>query len=309
MLSPDDVVRQLRASGSLRDVAPGISGLSGPVAALRREIEEAIGDIARAETPNEWYAPAGVSFDTLERAKYFSSFPQWLSTASHLGGDEATLHSIASSSSPARATASLPRAAEVALPPAVCYNTYASLADSTIGASLLMTAQGTCWRHEGDRHSALERAWAFTMREIVCLGTPWDVKSLLDRAVERTSALAARLGIETEIVVASDPFFAPSARGRAALQRIKGLKHELVFRFPDGRPLAIASFNDHEEFFGDAFCISLPDGKPASSGCVAFGIERWLLAILVTHGVDPAEWPFGALASSHRPSRIGAIDL
>ena len=309
MLQPEEVVRRLREGGSLWDVAPGVSGLSGRVAALRREIEGAIADIARAETPNEWCAPAGVSFDTLERAKYFSSFPQWLSTASHLSGDEAILHSIASSESPGRAARSSASAPQIALPPAVCYNTYAALADSTIDAPVMMTAQGTCWRHEGERHSPLERGWAFTMREIVCLGTPWDVKSLLDRGVERASALAARLELETEIVVASDPFFAPSARGRAALQRIKGLKHELVFRFPDGRPLAIASFNDHEEFFGDAFSISLADGSTASSGCVAFGLERWLLAVLVTYGVDPADWPFGILAGSHRPSHSGAIGI
>jgi hypothetical protein len=144
------------------------------------------------------------------------------------------------------------------------------------------------------------------MREIVCLGAAWDVKSLLDRGVERASALAARLGLETELVLASDPFFAPTARGRAALQRIKGLKHELVFRFPDNRQLAIASFNDHEAFFGDSFGISLNDGSPASSGCVAFGLERWLLAVLVTHGVDPTDWPLAALAGSHRLTHSGA---
>ena len=93
------------------------------------------------------------------------------------------------------------------------------------------------------------------------------------------------------MAAASDPFFAPTARGRAALQRIKGLKHELVFHFTDGRPLAIASFNDHELFFGEAFGITLPDGTPAWSGCVAFGLERWLLAVLATHGVDPFDWP------------------
>ena len=93
-------------------------------------------------------------------------------------------------------------------------------------------------------------------------------------------------------------FFAPTARGQAALQRIKGLKHELEFRFPDMRPLAIASFNDHEVFFGEAFGISLADGTPAWSGCVAFGIERWLLAILCTHGVDPKDWPMPAVSGS-----------
>jgi seryl-tRNA synthetase len=309
MLPPEEVVRRLRESGSLWDVAPGVSGLRGPVVTLRREIEAAVADVARAETRNEWCAPAGVSFETLERAQYFSSFPQWLTTASHLSGDEASLQAIASSESPGLAVRSTPGMPEIASPPAICYNTYAALADSTIDAPLLMTAQGTCWRHEGKRHAALERGWAFTMREIVCLGAEWDVKSFLDRGVERVSALAARLGLETDIVLANDPFFAPSARGRAALQRIKGLKHELVFRFPDGRPLAIASFNDHEAFFGDAFAISLDDGSSASSGCVAFGLERWLLAVLVTHGIDPSNWPLATLAGSHPRPHSGAIGI
>jgi hypothetical protein len=91
-----------------------------------------------------------------------------------------------------------------------------------------------------------------------------------------------------EIIQASDPFFAPTARGKAALQRIKALKHELIVRFPDGRPLAIASFNNHEQFFGESFGISLENGEAVASGCVAFGIERWLLAVLAAQGVDRA---------------------
>jgi len=160
-----------------------------------------------------------------------------------------------------------------------------------IASPTLMTAQGTCWRHEAERTFALERGWAFTMREIVCLGSERDVKEFLDRAAARVAALERALGIEAELETASDPFFAPTARGRAALQRIKGLKQELVFRFADGRPLAIASFNDHELFFGEAFGISLADGMPAWTGCVAFGLERWLLAVLASYGVDPRNWP------------------
>jgi seryl-tRNA synthetase len=291
MLSPEEVIRQLRERGSLWEVAPGVSGLRGPVVSLLREIEAALADLARAETSNEWVTPAGVSFETLERAQYFASFPQWLTAASHLSGDEAALQHIAASASPGAAARSSLEPADVVLPPAVCYNTYASYADSVIASPIVMTAQGTCWRYEGERLAQLERGWAFTMREIVCLGAQSDVKEFLDRSVDRVSTLERVLGINCEMVAASDPFFAPNARGRAALQRIKGLKHELVFRFPDGRPLAIASFNDHELFFGDAFKISLPDGSPAWSGCVAFGLERWLMAVLVTHGVEPSGWP------------------
>lgn len=291
MLSPEEVVERLRGDGSLWEVAPGVVGLKGPVVLLLAEIETALADLARAETPNEWRAPSGVSFRTLERAQYFASFPQWLSAASHLSGDATVLEGIAGATSPGAAARSSLAPADVALPPAVCYNTYAALADSVIASPTLMTAQGTCWRHEAERTFALERGWAFTMREIVCLGSERDVKEFLDRAAARVAALERALGIEAELETASDPFFAPTARGRAALQRIKGLKQELVFRFADGRPLAIASFNDHELFFGEAFGISLADGMPAWTGCVAFGLERWLLAVLASYGVDPRNWP------------------
>jgi seryl-tRNA synthetase len=291
MLSPEEVLAGLRERGWLWNVAPGISGLRGPVVSLLREIERALLDVALSETSDDWVTPAGVAFETLERARYFASFPQWLTAASHLSGDEAALEQIASSANPANVACSSLADADIALPPAICYNTYAALADSVITTPVLMTAQGTCWRHEGERLAPLERGWAFTMREIVCVGAERDVKEFLDRCVERVSTLERAAGLDCELVAASDPFFAPTARGRAALQRIKALKHELEFRFADGKPLAIASFNDHELFFGEAFGISLRDGTAAWSGCVAFGVERWLLAILASHGLDQSDWP------------------
>jgi len=307
MLSPEEVVALLRENGSLWQVAPGVVGLRGPVVSLVREIESALLEIARGETPDEWIAPAGVAFETLERAKYFASFPQWLTAASHLSGDESVLAEIASSATPADSARRSLAPPDVLLPPAICYSTYAALADSTIPSTVMMTAQGTCWRHEGARHVPLQRGWAFTMREIVCVGPERDVKGFLDRSVEMVGALERAFGLDCELVVASDPFFAPTARGRAALQRIKALKHELQFRFADGSPLAIASFNDHELFFGEAFNIALADGTPAWSGCVAFGIERWLLAILATYGIDPANWPLSAPAAG-RFEFLGASD-
>jgi hypothetical protein len=124
------------------------------------------------------------------------------------------------------------------------------------------------------------------MREIVCVGSDYDVEAFRQRWTTRTLDFARSLGLEPEVAVATDPFFAPTARGKQVLQRIKTLKHEMVVRFPDDRTLAIASFNNHEQFFGDSFGISLAGGKPAASSCVAFGIERWLLAVLAARGVD-----------------------
>ena len=54
--------------------------------------------------------------------------------------------------------------------------------------------------------------------------------------------------------------------------------------------LAIGSVNFHRNYFGEAFGITR-DGQEAYSGCVAFGVERWLYAWLAHFGTDEAGWP------------------
>lgn len=122
------------------------------------------------------------------------------------------------------------------------------------------------------------------MREAVCVGTAAEVEAFRQRGMERALALAERLGLAATIEAAADPFFAPTARGRSVLQKVKCLKHELRLSIGDGRTVAAASFNNHERFFGERFAIRDAAGAAASSGCVAFGIERWLLAWLVAQG-------------------------
>ena len=291
MWLPEEIARDLVKRGELWEAVPGLSGLRGSLVQLRRGISTAIAELANQFTDDEWRMPQGIAFETLERASYFESFPQWLSGASHLSGDETVLERVASSVSPGDLARRSFEPAKAALPPAVCYHTYEALAGRSITSPLVMTAEEVCWRHEDGRLATLERGWAFTMREIVCLSDMGEAESFRQRGIEAALSLADSLGIAVRIDVASDPFFAPSARGKAVLQRVKALKHELLVDYPDGRSLAIASFNNHELFFGNAFDISLADESPAASACVAFGIERWMLAILMTHGVHQREWP------------------
>jgi seryl-tRNA synthetase len=163
----------------------------------------------------------------------------------------------------------------------VCYHVYAALAGTTVAGPRIVTAQGCCWRHEGARVEPLARGWAFTMREIVCIGSEEDCASFRDRGVRLAHRLADELGVDGVLAEAEDPFFAPTARGRALLQRLRALKHELRLFVGDGETVAAASFNLHERHFGEAFDIRLPGGEPAHTACVAFGLERWLLATLL----------------------------
>jgi seryl-tRNA synthetase len=291
MWNAERVVATPRSRGELWEAAPGVVGLRGDTLALYLQLRERIADLARASAPDEWRVPEAIPLAVLERADYFASFPHWLTLASHLDDRRERLEAIARSRRPALAASGSATRASAALPPAVCYHTYAALADSSVASPTLMTAEGTCWRHEGDETRALERGWAFTMREVVCLGTPAAVEEFVAERTAEAIALASACGIQASVEPATDPFFAPTGRGRELLQRLQALKHELRLPLGPGRTTAAASFNDHRTFFGEAFAISLADGAPASSGCAAFGLERWLLAFLVEHGPDPARWP------------------
>lgn len=280
----DRLIDALRTRGELWEAAPGLIGLRGEALARMRDLDRRLHDICAAETADEWSVPQALPLNVLERAEYFASFPQWLTLASHLTDDPASLERIATSASPARAASEQCEPATTALPPAVCYHVYTALADSVVGSRRLITAQGCCWRHEGERFAPLRRGWAFTMREIVCVGTELECSNFCERGVVLARSLAAELGIDGELVQAEDPFFAPTGRGRALLQRLKGLKRELRLTIGDAETVAAASFNHHERFFGDAFDIRLSDGTPAHTACVAFGLERWLLAALIASG-------------------------
>jgi len=299
MLLPEEVIGALRERGEIWETTPGLVGIRGSARALMERIAFSLAELANEES-DEWSVPSGISFATLERAQYFESFPQWLTAASHLSNDSSVLEGIAGSDSPGSSARAAMQQPDAALSPAVCYHTYERLAGQNVLSPTLMTAEGVCWRHEGDRLAPLERGWAFRMREVVCLGTPVEVEEFRQRWMLRAAAFAESLGLTVETIQATDPFFAPTARGKAVLQRIKALKHELIVRFPDGRSLAIASFNNHERFFGESFEISLESGEVAASGCVAFGIERWLLAVLAAIGVgtEDAVTEFGWSANT-----------
>jgi seryl-tRNA synthetase len=291
MWTADDVIRVLRKRGELWDVAPGVTGLRGDAGALFGALEKRIGALCVAETLDEWRVPPAIDFETLARADYFASLPQWLTLASHLSGDEDALQRLAEDRDPAAAVRETRTSPKVALNPAVCYHVYAALAGQTITARRLVTAQACCWRHEEPRHAALERGWAFTMREVVCVGSELEAREFLQRSTERASELATLLGLESTIAQATDPFFAPTARAKRLLQQVKELKHELLLPIGTNRTTAAASFNLHDTFFGEAFDIRLPDGRAATTACLAFGIERWTFAFLAAHGPDASAWP------------------
>ena len=182
------------------------------------------------------------------------------------------------------------------LAPAVCYHTYPEFSGRPIGEKPeLITARGQCYRYEGGQHVPLERLWEFTMREIIVIGTRDQVETTRQSLVRQAIALVEALELDAVIETASDPFFTAGDEGRRLMQQAGALKYELRLAIDEtGRAIAVASFNHHHDFFGARFDMRHATGVPAHSGCVAFGLERWVLALFAQHGVEPGSWPNAA---------------
>jgi seryl-tRNA synthetase len=278
-------LEELEARGELELVPPGRADLRGAALRLMRYFDSvALGWAGDLGAPEPSY-PELLPRETLRRAGYDAD----------------------------------PHSDDHVVPPAVCYHVYAAWEGKRLGEGpVLVTARGRCFRSEPGQDVSLERLREFEMREIVALGSREEVERFRQGLIEKASDLVRALELEGRIETANDPFFLGTpgepardalseARGRRLMQQVLPLKYELRLALDDsGRTCAVASFNHHLDFFGRRFGIRLVSGASAHSGCVAFGLERWVLAFLSQHGTDERSWPepvrdFGARKEEHEP--------
>jgi seryl-tRNA synthetase len=268
--------------------ASGHATLAGPLYRLADACDQAflaLADLWAAE-PEEH--PAMIAAATLQRVGYLTSFPHQATFPVCLDADSGNLHAF-TGSDPVNGDG-IVRLARTApardlLTPAACYHIYPHHEAEQLGSLRYITTRNTCFRRE-TYYEPLRRQWSFRMREIVCLGTRGEVQGFLEHAKAVVSLLLRELDLPVRWEDATDPFFEPASNPLYLAQVLQPAKQEARF----GGDLAIASLNLHEDHFGAAFGISRA-GQPATSGCVAFGIERWLYAIASRHGCDPAAWP------------------
>jgi acyl carrier protein len=280
----------LERRGDLAVTGAGRVALAGLALDVLEAVDDTIVSWARALGAPEHRYPSLIDLRVLDRAGQLESFPQHL-TRVLASPDDTGLRP------PDDSGVTAPHdTGRVALAPAVCYHAYPGWTGKTLGPEpTLLTARGHCYRAEAGDYAPLERLWEFTMREVVVLGTRVQVEGVRQSLVRQVTSLVETLELDGSIDTATDPFFAAGDEGRRLMQQAGALKHELRLTIDAaGRAIAAASFNHHHDFFGTRFAIRLAADAPAHSGCVAFGLERWVLAILAQHGVDHRSWPHGA---------------
>ncbi|MFC8564863.1 hypothetical protein ACFUIW_03690 [Streptomyces sp. NPDC057245] len=277
----------------------GYTALSGELLALAERCDAAFvllgGGADTGERPRAEEYPALLAAEDLAPVGYLASFPHLATFAVSLAPDEDNLRRFAASVRQAPA-GEVPPAAQApvgeVLTPAACYHVYAGHRGEELAAPLTVTTRNTCFRREA-HYAPLRRQWSFRMRELVRLGTREEVRHFLAVTRAALDRFLAELDLPAGWEAATDPFFDPAAHPQYLAQKLRPTKFEACYE-----GLAVASANLHEDHFGRAYGLTR-DGAPATSGCVAFGVERWLYALTDRWGADPAGWP-DVLAAAER---------
>jgi seryl-tRNA synthetase len=269
--------------------AKGVYLRSATFEAVVAGIDRLVSEAASEEVDDRLYLPLVVARSLLERSGFLASFPDLVGAIwGFLAGEASFAELLAALDSQGDWTSQL-EATELALCPAGCHPLYPALR-GVLHKERRVEAFGQAFRHEPSND--LARMLTFRQHEVVYVGSPQGAVAHRDGWVARAKSLLGGLGLDTEPVVASDPFFGRLGALLASQQEDEALKIELVANLaPRVAPMALASVNCHRDHFGRAFGIVRANDEPAHSACVGFGVERIALALFAAHGLEPRAWP------------------
>lgn len=274
----------------LRWDSSGQSGLSGDLLELFKALDHAIIKLSSDFTIKEHFFPTLIPISELTKVDYLHSFPQHATFPVHMERNHENLEAFRKSTviDDVVQLTNISPVTEI-LTPAACYHFYIHYQSQNLNEPLYLTTKCRCFRNE-EYYKPLERQWNFSMREIVCVGSMEEIQTFISAMRKNVESFIESVGLPINWDVATDAFFDPDNNPKYLMQKLQPNKTEMVF---DHR-LAIGSINLHRNYFGESFSITRND-EPAHSACVAFGLERWVAAILHNFGSDRSDWPTAAL--------------
>ena len=268
----------------------GIYGRSGLFEHVIDQFEHYVTQMGAPSKPEVMRFPPLFNRAHYRRINHIQNFPDLMgSVHSFMGGDREHEGMLRKFDNGEDWTQDL-TPTEAMLIPAACYPLYPTATGTLPEGGRTVDLKAFVFRHEPSDDPA--RMQIFRQREFVRLGTPEQALAHRDEWLDRGQAMLESVGLPVERVVANDPFFGRGGRQMKASQREQVLKFELVVPIcSEEKPTAITSCNYHLDYFGSTFDIHTPDGQPAHTACIGFGLERIALALFKTHGLDPATWP------------------
>jgi seryl-tRNA synthetase len=228
----------------------------------------------------------------IEKSGYLHSFPNLLGAVCCLQGNEREIRAAVDSQKTSGEWVGKLAPTDLLLTPAACYPLYPIVASRgpVPEAGLMFDVAADCFRHEPSRD--VDRFQSFRMREFVLCALPDQVLAFRTRWMARGPEIADTFGVKHQIAPANDPFFGRTGKLMAINQIEQALKFELLIPVRSEEQLtACMSFNYHRDHFGAKWGLIADSGEVMHTGCVAFGIDRLVLALFATHGHDLKAWP------------------
>jgi seryl-tRNA synthetase len=275
-----------------RWIENGQSSFSGPTLQLFQALDEMFMKLAEKVQAESFQFPTFIRASELQKLDYFKSFPHLITFPVALDDGEENLKKfIEGERCDQKGQVHPTKLAPLCdcLTPAACYHFYIHFQNSQLTQPLYLTTRAHCYRRE-KYYAPLQRQWNFNMREIVCIGSASEVKDFLSQYKELLTKKFQDLNLQISWELATDPFFNPSENPKYLMQQIDPVKEEMIYQ----QKLSIGSVNFHKNYFGENFSIERSN-EAAFSGCVAFGIERWIYAIVTTYGLDAEKWPWAEI--------------
>lgn len=297
----EDIVQELIGRKIIKVLEPGLFIFREPFSSLMRFVDYAfVTRIAnRFEGVKEEQYPAVIHSETLDKTNHFTSFPEHIHFLSHLREDLEVIERFSQTvresggwkAAPLDLNATMPKP-RFTMNPSTCYHCYEGLQNEVLdGDGIVVTAIAKCHRFESKNHADFGRLLDFSMREIIFVGKPDFVRENRLRAIEYIKELAVEWNVDCFLEIANDPFFTNDFQVKASFQRNQEMKYELRLTIPYlDKSIACSSVNFHSNTFGNAFNIRMGK-RSAVTGCVGFGIERWVFAFLAQYGLNEARWP------------------
>lgn len=297
-----DIIAELVDRKIIKVLEPGLFIFREPFSSLMRFLDYSFVTKVANRFPGikEEHYPAVIHAETLNKTNHFTSFPEHIHFLTHLREDLDIIESFSQSireaggwkaEQPLDLNATMPKP-KFTMNPSTCYHCYEGLQNEILeGDGVTVTAISKCHRFESRNHTDFGRLLDFSMREIIFVGKPDYVKENRLQAIEYLKELAVEWQVDSLLEIANDPFFTNDFQVKASFQRNQEMKYELRLTIPHiQKSIACSSVNFHSNTFGNAFNISMGK-RPAVTGCVGFGIERWAFAFLAQYGLDEAKWP------------------
>ena len=179
-----------------------------------------------------------------------------------------------------------------ALSPSACFHTYIEYKDKTLKDNTIVTFRQNVFRNEGRlNYNEIGRLCDYHVREIVMIGSNEFILESRNKIMQKSKDLMSKLQLIGDISLASDSFVVPKMQMYRKIQHIDKSKYEMHLNISPDKSISTASYNLHGKAFTDPFNISVENCEDTVTACVGFGLQRWVLAFLLQHGLNEESWP------------------